>query len=125
VVAGDNGTICYGKAPGNNLYRAVVGIFGAALGSFLVTLFGAFGIAGGKSSGKAALVIYIFAFIFGIASMTWAYKKFRYGGEVEEGTGIVKEAKKQSVKTSAVKSVAGSFGKIAVFDIASDILGDS
>lgn len=125
VVAGDDGTICYGKAPGNNLYRAVVGIFGAALGSFLVTMFGIFGIAGGKNSGKAALVMYIFAVIFGIASMTWSYRKFRYGGEVEEGTGIVKERKKKSAATSTAKSLAGTFGSISVLGVASDILNDN
>ncbi|HMT12673.1 MAG TPA: hypothetical protein PKA39_13740, partial [Ignavibacteria bacterium] len=66
VVDGEDGTICYGKAPGNNLYRAVMGIFGTAVGSFLLTFFGIFGIIGDEDSAKAALVMYIFAFIFGI-----------------------------------------------------------
>jgi hypothetical protein len=124
VVAGDNGTICYGKAPGNNLYRAVVGIFGAALGSFLVTFFGIFEIISSNNSAKAALAVYIFALIFGITSMTWSYRKFRYGGEVEEGTGILKKMKKKSTASSTAKSVAGVFGTAAVFDIASGILKD-
>lgn len=27
--------------------------------------------------------------------MTWGYKKFRYGGEIEEGTGLVADEKSQ------------------------------
>src|SRR4030095_4387868 len=55
VVDGEDGTICYGKAPGNNLYRAVVGILGTALGSYLMTFFGIFGIVGDGDSLEAAL----------------------------------------------------------------------
>lgn len=127
VVAGDNGSICYGKAPGNNLYRAVVGIFGAALGTYLVTFFGVFGIVGGNGSAKAALVIYIFCLIIGIALITWAYKKFRYGGEVEEGTGIVKEQKSKVLKTgtSTLGSVAKSVSSSSLLNITGDILSDT
>jgi hypothetical protein len=126
VVAGDDGSICYGKAPGNNLYRAVVGIFGAALGTFLITFFGIFGIVGGNGSAKAALIIYIFCLIFGIGAIRWAYKKFRYGGEVEEGTGIVKEQKAKSTKksTSTLGNIAKGVAAGSVLDIASDILSD-
>ncbi len=124
VVDGEDGTICYGKAPGNNLYRAVVGIFGLAVGMYLATFFGAFAIAGGNSGAKAAFIIYIFALIFGIVIIRWAYKKFRYGGEVEEGTGIVVQTstKSASKTTSAVKSIAGNFGAGDVVNIASSFL---
>jgi hypothetical protein len=124
VVDGEDGSICYGKAPGNNLYRAVVGIFGTALGSFFITLFGVFGLAGdSSSSGKGVLAVYIFCIIIGIALIKWAYKKFRYGGEVEEGTGIIKEVKKSSKKSSAVLSaVEGSLSKSDVVNIAASFL---
>jgi len=86
VVDGQDGTICYGKAPGSTMYRAVIGILGTAFGMFLATFFEAFYIF--KASGKTPWIIYIIALILGIAVMTWAYKKFRFGGEVEEGTGL-------------------------------------
>jgi uncharacterized membrane protein YeaQ/YmgE (transglycosylase-associated protein family) len=103
IVDGEDGTICYGKAPGNNLYRAVAGILGTSVGTYLLTFFGIFAIVGGKDSAKAALFVYAFCAIFGIIILIWAYRKFRYGGEIEEGTGIVKEEKK-----SAIKSVTSS-----------------
>lgn len=114
VVDGEDGSICYGKAPGNNLYRAVVGILGLGAGMYLATLFGAFEFAG-NNSGKGALVIYIFALIFGIFIIRWAYKKFRYGGEVEEGTGIVKEELKP-VKKNIMKGVPVA-GNVDVGDV--------
>ena len=93
VVDGEDGSICYGKAPGNNLYRAVMGILGISAGMYLATLFGAFSAIGAFEEG--AFVIYIIALIFGIILMIAGYKKFRYGGEVEQGTGIIKKKKKK------------------------------
>lgn len=123
VVDGEDGTICYGKAPGNNLYRAVVGIFGTALGTYLLTFFGVFGIVGDGDSAKAALVVYVFCIIFGIILIRWAYKKFRYGGEVEEGTGIVKPPSKSMLKKSgAVSTVSNVFNAGNVVNIASSFL---
>jgi hypothetical protein len=123
VVDGEDGTICYGKAPGNNLYRAVVGIFGTALGTYLLTLFGVFGIVGDGDSAKGALAVYIFAFIIGIVLIRWAYKKFRYGGEVEEGTGIVQPPKeKKLAKTATLSSVSKVFNSGDVVNIASSFL---
>ncbi len=128
IVDGQDGTICYGKAPGNNLYRAVTGIFGTALGTYLCTFFGVFGIIGSSSSSiKGALVVYIFCIIFGIILIRWGYKKFRYGGEVEEGTGIViQETKKSSVlknvtKAGSVGGVGSIFNSGDAVDIASSI----
>lgn len=124
VVDGEDGTICYGKAPGNNLYRAVVGIFGAALGTYLLTFFGVFGIVGDGDSAKGAIVVYIFCIAIGIFLIRWAYKKFRYGGEVEEGTGIVAPQKKQAktATKSALSAVTGTFDAGDVVNIASSFL---
>jgi hypothetical protein len=123
VVDGEDGTICYGKAPGNNLYRAIMGILGTAIGSYLITLFGIFAIVGDGDSLEGALAVYIIAFIIGIAAVRWGYKKFRYGGEVEEGTGIVAVPKKKMFggkkTTSAIKSITGS---VDVVDLASSFL---
>jgi hypothetical protein len=124
VVDGEDGTICYGKAPGNNLYRAVTGIIGTAIGSYLITFFAIFGIVGDGDSLEAAAVGYLFALIFGIIIIAWGYRKFRYGGEIEEGTGIVAPPKKsmfggKKKMTNIAKSTAGG---IDVVDIASSFL---
>ncbi len=127
IVGGDNGAICYGKAPGNNLYRAITGIFGTAVGTYLLTFFGIFSIVGGKSSGKVAIVVYIFCIIFGVLLITWGYKKFRYGGEVEEGTGIVKDEGKKSELKKLVSPKGGAGSLVStgnVLGTALDIFGD-
>lgn len=125
VVDGQDGSICYGKAPGNNLYRAITGIFGTAVGTYLLTFFGVFGIVGGSSGSiKGALVVYVFCIIFGIVAIRWAWKKFRYGGEVEEGTGIVADVpqKKSIIKqATSGRSIAGVLGGRDVVDIASSL----
>lgn len=86
VVDGEDGTICYGKAPGNNLYRAIIGILSTGAGMFLTTFFGLFLLF--EVSEKFPFVAYIFSLIIGIFLISRGYKKFRYGGEVEEGTGM-------------------------------------
>jgi len=121
VVDGEDGTICYGKAPGNNLYRAIVGIFGAALGCYLITFFGIFDLFG--VSQKGVFIAYIVLLVLGISSIVWSYKKFRYGGEVEEGTGIVKQEKKSLIKkTTSVTSVSSAFNAGDVVNIAASFL---
>jgi hypothetical protein len=102
-----------------------MGIFGVAVGSFLITFFGIFGIVGDGDSAQAALVMYIFCLIFGIIIILWGYKKFRYGGEVEEGTGIVAPPKKGmfgSKSTSALKSMASVGNVVDIGSIASSLL---
>jgi uncharacterized membrane protein YeaQ/YmgE (transglycosylase-associated protein family)/predicted RNA-binding Zn-ribbon protein involved in translation (DUF1610 family) len=101
-VDADDGSICYGKAPGNNLYRAIIGITGTAAGVFLMTLFGVFALIG--QADKVSIVCFIFSFIGGIILVKAAYKKFRYGGEVEQGTGIINEEDKISSAKKALKS---------------------
>jgi len=91
VVDGEDGTICYGKAPGNNIYRAIAGVLGTGVGIFLTTLFGVFTLGGFT---KFTLFLFIAAFAVGIGAVSWGFKKFRYGGEIVEGTGIVKDDKK-------------------------------
>jgi hypothetical protein len=115
VVDGEDGSICYGKAQGNNLYRAVVGIIGTAAGMYLATFYGAFVFAGGSdNSAKFAIGVFIVSVIIGIFLMSWAYKKFRYGGEIEEGTGIVKDTRKKG----KVEKFTGSETKNIAMDVA-------
>lgn len=125
IVDGQDSSICYGKAPGNDLYRAITGIFGTAVGTFLLTFFGAFGIIGGSSSAKAAIIVYVICIALGVFAIRWAWKKFRYGGEIEEGTGIVAAAgpqKKSIIKqATSGSSVTRAFGAGDVVDIASSL----
>lgn len=71
VVDGEDGSICYGKAPGNNLFRAIVGIFGISLGMYFATFFAAFALGDGDASFGA----YILVLIIGIVLISWGYKK--------------------------------------------------
>ncbi len=114
VIDGEDGSTCYGKAPGNNLYRAIMGILGIGVGMYLATLFGAFSAI--EAFEEGTFVIYILALIFGITIMIAGYRKFRYGGEIEEGTGIIKKKKKKgtiqvgktSIDSMAVVKNAGT-----------------
>jgi len=125
VVDGQDGSICYGKAPGNDLYRGITGIFGTAVGMYLITFFGAFGIISGSSSAKAAIIVYVICIAIGVFAIRWAWKKFRYGGEIEEGTGIVADAgpQKKSILKQATSGTIGrsAFGAGDVADIASSL----
>lgn len=123
VVDGEDGTICYGKAPGSNLFRAIVGIFATAAGMFLATMFEIFKYA----QGKTAFGVYVVALLIGIALMAWGYRKFRYGGEIEEGTGLVEDEKStfSLVKDSgSVSSFLGEgVGGVAKTAVASVAVG--
>lgn len=123
VVDGEDGTICYGKAPGSSLFRAIAGIFATATGMFLATLFEVFR----YSHGKTAFAIYIVALILGIVLIGWGYKKFRYGGEIEEGTGLAEDEKStfNLVKdTGSISSfLDGNVGSVAKSAVASVAVG--
>lgn len=117
IVDAQDGSICYGKAPGSNVFRAIAGVLGTALGMYLITAFEIFSIISGKNSGKFAIAAYVISVVIGIVVIGWAWKKFRYGGEIEEGTGLVEEneslVKSGGLITSSgtkdlVKSAAGS-----------------
>jgi predicted RNA-binding Zn-ribbon protein involved in translation (DUF1610 family) len=120
VVDGQDGTICYGKAPGNNFIRALAGVFGIGLGMYLATFFEVFSIF--KASSKGPWIVYIILLVLGIFIISWGYKKFRYGGEVEDGTGLVPESKSNFIEKTGVKFSHGSdvknFAKSAVGSVA-------
>ena len=109
IVDGEDGSICYGKAPGSNMFRAVTGILGTGAGMFLITFFSLFGAAlsGGSGSFKLFGILSVLSVIAGILILKWSYKKFRYGGEIEDGTGLEAQ-EKSSVKSYVQGSSAGS-----------------
>lgn len=98
VVDGEDGSICYGKAPGNNLYRALFGILGTGVGMFLTTFFGIFILF--EVDEKFPFIAFLFSFIIGCYLINKGYKKFRYGGELEEGTGFDEKENKQNTNIS-------------------------
>ncbi|MBM4158032.1 MAG: hypothetical protein FJ216_04530 [Ignavibacteria bacterium] len=116
VVDGEDGSICYGKAPGNNLYRAVIGILGTVAGMFLITFLGGFLFGANKFS----VGVFVVAFVAGFALISSAYKKFRYGAEIEEGTGIVQTGQPQKTK-SKQKSQGTGFSASVLTEAANNI----
>ena len=120
VVDGEDGTICYGKAPGNNLYRAIMGILGTGAGMFLTTFFGLFLLF--EVDEKFPFIAFIISFGLGCFLISMGYKKFRYGGELVEGTGTdEKEEMSISKKTQELTKSEG-FG-IAKNVAASVVIG--
>jgi len=82
---------------------------------FLTTLFAPIGFIGELEEG--AFIFYLVSLVLGIFIILWGWKKFRYGGEIEEGTGInvEKDKSKKIVKSlpsvdamAMVKNTAGS-----------------
>jgi len=120
VVDGEDGAICYGKAPGNNLYRAIMGILGTGAGMFLTTFFGLFLLF--EVDEKFPFIAFIISFGLGCFLISMGYKKFRYGGELVEGTGLdEKEEMSISKKTEELTRSEG-FG-IAKNVAASVVIG--
>jgi len=120
IVDGEDGTICYGKAPGNNLYRAIMGILGTGAGMFLTTFFGLFLLF--EVDEKFPFIAFIISFGLGCFLISRGYKKFRYGGELVEGTGLdEKEEMSISKKTEELTKSEG-FG-IAKNVAASVVIG--
>ena len=80
VVDAEQGGLSYGKAPGNDLYRALMLVGTEAAVCYAGTAL--FHHAG--EDGCGALLA---ALVFGSAVLVWGWRRFRYGGVVEEGSG--------------------------------------
>ncbi len=87
LVDAQDGSLAYGKAPGNHLYRAVTLVAATALACFLGTtaLQHLDQVASGNDGfGLIAGIVLALA-----AAVRWGYVRFRHGGVIEEGTGLV------------------------------------
>jgi hypothetical protein len=80
VVDAEDGTLAYGKAPGNDLYRALV-----LVGTEAVVCYAGTTLAQHADNGCGATMA---AAVFGFIALAWAWRRFRYGGVVEEGSGV-------------------------------------
>ena len=106
LIDAEDGSLAYGKAPGNHFYRAfsLVGACAAAsfigttilqhAGSFLRSENGLMGL--GMVGLAMAGIIY------------WGYSQFRHGGVVEEGSGLARDREQQSL-AATVKDVVERF----------------
>jgi hypothetical protein len=79
LIDAEDGSMAYGKAPGNDLYRAIM-----LVGSQAVGIFAASTLLQVWSGGIEALAI-VGAATAGL--LYWGWKKYRFGGVVIEGTG--------------------------------------
>jgi hypothetical protein len=106
LVDAEDGSVAYGKAPGNHLWRAfcvVASCAGAAfIGTSLLQHADVFlrSDDGLKGIGMVGLVL--------AGLVYWGYRQFRHGGVVEEGTGLAKD-KEHEALTDTLKDVMGRF----------------
>lgn len=84
LVDGEDGSLAYGKAPGNDLYRAVMMVASQGLALFAFTT----AIHWGADSDDGCSLI-LGAGVVALAILAWGWKRFRYGGVVIEGSGVV------------------------------------
>jgi hypothetical protein len=101
LIDGEDGSLAYGKAPGNHLFRAL-SLVGACAGACFVgtTLLQHLDVLLRSDDSLVALGAVGLALAGFVA---WGYRQFRRGGVVEEGTGLADEA----AEPSLVRSVQG------------------
>lgn len=83
VVDAEDGRLAYGKAPGNDLFRALMLVGSEAAACFIFTTALQWGFKGDVDN---PLGLLFGAGAAGLAILAWGFKHFRYGGVVEEGT---------------------------------------
>ena len=84
LVDAEDGTLSYGKAPGNDFYRAAMLVLAEAAAAFVATS----GLQWGFELGDDAILIGpLLGGALGLAIFIWGWKRFRHGGVVVEGSG--------------------------------------
>lgn len=84
LIDAQDGELAYGKAPGNDLYRALMLVGTQAATCFVATT----ALQWGDTSHDHGWIFLLAALCFGVIG--WGWRKFRYGGVVVEGTGATK-----------------------------------
>ncbi|HEX9669114.1 MAG TPA: hypothetical protein VGC93_06470 [Thermoanaerobaculia bacterium] len=107
LVDAEDGSLAYGKAPGNDLYRALMLVGAEAAACFLFTSTLQHLVDSDDGCG-----VVIGAGALALAILAWGWRRFRWGGEVVEGSGVVAE-RAAGGALAAVKSLLprGSFGR--------------
>lgn len=87
LVDAEDGSLVYGKAPGNDLYRALSMVLSQAAALFVATtLIRLIGVNMGGLAAVGAMAL---------GAMWWGWRKFRHGGVVIEGSGVEGEVEAQ------------------------------
>jgi hypothetical protein len=106
LIDAEDGTVAYGKAPGNHLYRAfclVASCAGAAfVGSSLLQNLGFFLESDDGLKGLGVIGLALAGMVY------WGYRQFRHGGVVEEGTGLAEDNEHADL-AATVKDVVERF----------------
>ena len=98
LIDGEDGSLAYGKAPGNHLVRAL-SLVGTCAGACFVgtTLLQNFEWVFRSDDGLMGLGL-LGLVLAGLVA--WGYRQFRRGGVVEEGTGLARDAREPDLTTS-------------------------
>jgi hypothetical protein len=99
LIDAEDGSLAFGKAPGNHLWRAFAVVSACAGASFVgTTVLQHFGGLLQSENGLIGLGV-IGLMLAGFVH--WGYSQFRKGGVVEEGTGMISKS-----STSAMRSLS-------------------
>jgi hypothetical protein len=103
LVDAEDGALAYGKAAGNDLYRAAMLVATEAAAAFIATTVAQL------TGGGAGVLI---AAAIGLALFLWGWKRFRWGGVVIEGSGVSAERGLASSIGSAVSRPGSVLGDV-------------
>lgn len=106
LVDAEDGTLAYGKAPGNHLWRAFCLVGSCAGASFVGTTFLQHADVVLQSDEGFKAVALVGLALTGL--VYWGYRQFRHGGVVEEGTGLFR-GKEHVGLADTVKTVMEKF----------------
>jgi hypothetical protein len=106
LIDAEDGSLAFGKAPGNHFYRAFSLVAACAGACFVgTTILQHAGSLLRSENGLVGLGL-IGLVVAGI--VYWGYSQFRYGGVVEEGSGLARDRQHQSL-VATVKDVVDKF----------------
>ncbi len=108
VIDGHSGEVLYGKAPGNTWYRGAALVLGMAMGSLIMVDGTALAFALLNQSNGDNSFLFLFApLVVGAALMWAAYRRFRYGEQIEHRAA---SARRPMQKGSSMAQVLNELG---------------
>ena len=113
LIDAEDGSLVYGKAPGNDLYRAMTMVLSQAVALFIATTI--VRLVGANLGGLAAMGAVV------VGALWWGWSKFRHGGVVVEGTGVGHEdSVPEMLSHLELKGDMGDF----MSGVTGDLMGD-
>jgi len=108
VIDAGNGTVLYGKAPGNIWFRSAALVVGMALGALAAVDGTALALRWAlDSSDSDSLALVILPLVIGVGLMLAAYRRFRYGELIEHRP---RNPRRPSVRSTDVASLLSDLG---------------